>query len=70
MWYYTLTKYLAEWLQSRIPFPTPKQYHVGNGTLLQESHFDKDGTLIKTKKWEYSFKGIEGESPQYILEAV
>ncbi|MBK5723050.1 hypothetical protein JGH11_19465, partial [Dysgonomonas sp. Marseille-P4677] len=61
-------QYLVEPLKDKIPFPTPKQYHIGNGTLLMESQYDQDNNLINLKKWEYSFKNIQGASSRYILK--
>ena len=54
----TVYKYMAEPLDIGIPFPVPKEYHLGNGSLLEECHYDNEGFLQKKKTLNYSFKLI------------
>lgn len=62
----TTYRYMAEPFKTKIPFPIPKEYHIGNGSLLEEAHYDSDGILQKKKIFNYSFKQIPGAFTQYI----
>lgn len=62
----TTYRYMAEPLKTKIPFPLPKDYHVGNGSLLEEAYYDSDGMLLKKKVFSYSFKSIPNAQTSYI----
>lgn len=62
----TTYRYLAEPSKTKIPFPIPKDYHIGNGSLLEEAQYDNDGVLQKKKKFNYSFKSIPEATTLYI----
>ena len=62
----TTYRYMAEPTNRTIPCLIPRDFHLGNGSLLEKSDYDNEGKLQKKLDLRYSFKSIPGASTMYV----